>query len=230
MQKLKTILVTLNPDTFTAKDIPRLRAYLSNRFPQYDNIHNHAKNGGFKYIYPELQFKFIGRQAVIFGFNSGFKILTEVFNKISFLELNHRRIEIPEKSIQVTEEKVGMSNDFIRYRFATPWMALNQNNFDEYKRLDPIEKEQKLNRILWGNLRTLAHAFNYWIEDQEKLKVSGHFEMKEGQFKGNTMLTFSGEFITNFHIPHYSGIGKQVARGYGAVKKIENKFKKMIKG
>ena len=162
----------------------------------------------------------------IFGFNGGYKILAEVFNKINYLKINHRHIEIPEKSIQVMEEKIGMSDDFIRYRFITPWMALNQNNYGEYKQLDPIEKEKKLNRILWGNLRTLAHGFNYWIEDQEKLKVSGHFEMKEGRFKGNTMLTFTGEFITNFYIPHYSGIGKQVARGYGTVEKIENKIKK----
>jgi hypothetical protein len=34
------------------------------------------------------------------------------------------------------------------------------------------------------------------------------------------MICFTGEFMVNFHIPDYLGIGKQVARGFGTVERI----------
>ena len=42
------------------------------------------------------------------------------------------------------------------------------------------------------------------------------------------MLTFRGEFSTNFQIPDYLGLGKQVARGYGMVKKKDELEKKKL--
>ena len=100
------------------------------------------------------------------------------------------------------------------------YFELNQKNYQEFQQLGDDERRAKLNRILWGNLRALAHGFDYWIPDPEVVKINGHYRMKTGKFKGNTMLTFTGKFSTNFFIPDYFGLGKQVARGYGTVKKI----------
>ena len=221
MKTVQILKVGFQPEAFRASDIPRLRGFISRIFPEYSEIHNHTENGGFRLVYPELQFKFVNKEPLIVAHGSGFRILLEIFNKIGYLEINHRRIEIVEKSIQAREEMLGLDDKFSRYRFVTPWMALNQSNFEEYKKLDPIEKEQKLNRILWGNLRALAHAFDYWIEDQDAMKVSGHFKMKAVQFKGRSFSAFTGEFTTNFQIPELLGLGKQVARGFGTVEKLK---------
>lgn len=223
MKTVQILKLTFQPEAFRASDIPRLRGFISQVFPEYIEIHNHTENGGFRFVYPELQFKFIDKRPVIIAHSAGYKILLEIFKKTGYLEISHRRLEISEKSIQAREDALGFGKKFLRYRFITPWMALNQENFEEYKKLDPIEKEQKLNRILWGNLRTLAHAFNYWIEDQETMKVSGHFKMKPVQFKGHSFAAFTGEFTTNFLIPELLGLGKQVARGFGTVRKIKEK-------
>ena len=223
MKTIKIIRLTLHPGDFSPADIPRLRAFLAKHFPQYKEIHNHLANGGYRYVYPELQFKILNKQPAIVGFATGFKILTEIFNRIGYIEINRRTIVLHEKSIMVTEERIGEQEEFLRYRFETPWMALNQRNYDKFLTANLYEREQKLNRILWGNIRALAHAFNYWIEDQEALKVNGHFKMYESKFKENIMLTFKGEFVTNFCIPNYLGLGKQVARGYGTVEKIKEK-------
>ena len=204
-------------DAFRPNDIPRIRAFLARQFPQYEDIHNHTPDGGSRYIYPRLQFKMIGRQPVILGFATGEEILLDVFTKVGFIELNGRRIEVPEKSIVQTTEKLGPDEAFHKYKFHSPWMALNQANFAAYKEKDPIEKEQFLNRILWGNLRFLAHGVDLWIEDQEAVKVSGHFKFRPIQFKGNSFAGFTGTFTTNFCIPEFMGVGKQVARGFGAV-------------
>jgi hypothetical protein len=174
-------------------------------------------------VYPDIQFKFIENKPVIVGYGRGLQILAEVFQKIGYFELNHRRVDLPEKSIQIVETMIGESEKVYNYSFLSPWMALNQNNYFVYRHLNLVEREVKLKRILWGNLRALAHAFNYWIPDPDKVKVKGRFRVKTGNFKGNTMLTFTGEFSTNFHIPDYLGLGKQVARGYGTVVKSKEK-------
>jgi hypothetical protein len=217
MKNIQLIKIVLNPTQFFPADIPRLRAFLAHEFQKYEELHNHTADGGFRYVYPEIQFKLIEKKPTIIGFRRGAEALVQIFHDVQFIELNHKRIEVPEKSIQLLTVQVGLNGNFHRYRFATPWMALNQENYVEYKKLNPFEKEQKLNRILWGNLRTMAHAFDDWIEDQDAMKVSGHFTAHMIKFKGNTMLAFKGDFITNYIIPQDLGIGKQVARGFGVV-------------
>jgi hypothetical protein len=219
LPKVKLIKVTFSPQSFKPSDIPRLRAFLARQFPQYSELHNHLVNGGFRMVYPDIQFKFIEDRPMIVGYGKGLQILAEVFQKVNYFELNHRRVDVPEKSIQIVETMIEESEKVYNYSFLTPWMALNQNNYFVYQYLNMVEREIKLNRILWGNLRALAHAFGYWIPDPDKVKVTGRFRRKTGHFKGKTMLTFSGEFSTNFQIPDYFGLGKQVARGYGTVKK-----------
>jgi hypothetical protein len=223
LPKVKIIKVTFSPQSFTPPDIPRLRAFLAKQFPEYSELHNHLVNGGFRMVYPDIQFKFIENRPMIVGYGKGLQILTEVFQKVNYFDLNHRRVDIPEKSIQIVETQIGESGEMYRYSFLTPWMALNQDNYFVYQHLDFIEREVKLNRILWGNLRALAHAFGYWIPDPNKVDVRGDFNIRTGKFKGKTMLTFSGEFSVNFHIPDYLGLGKQTARGYGTVVKSEDK-------
>jgi hypothetical protein len=219
LKKVKLIKVNFLPEKFTPSDIPRLRQFLARRFPQYNEIHNHDSNGKFRFVYPELQFKFIDKEPMIIGYGKGFEILSEVFMKIGYFELNHRKIEVPEKSIQVYESQIGASEQFYQYKFITPWMALNQRNYEAFRQANIGKWESKLNRILWGNLRALAHGFDYWLPDPEKIEVKGDFHQHTSQFKGNTMFTFTGAFRTNFHIPDYLGLGKQVARGYGTVVK-----------
>jgi hypothetical protein len=40
-------------------------------------------------------------------------------------------------------------------------------------------------------------------------------------FKNIPMVCFTGEFTMNFLLPDYLGIGKQVARGFGTVRRIK---------
>ena len=96
---------------------------------------------------------------MIVGYGKGLQILAEVFQKVNYFELNHRRVDVPEKSIQIVETMIEESEKVYNYSFLTPWMALNQNNYFVYQYLNMVEREIKLNRILWGNLRALAHAF-----------------------------------------------------------------------
>jgi hypothetical protein len=222
LPKVKIAKVTLLPQHFKASDIPKLRGYLARMMPQYQEIHNHTSDGKFRFVYPEMQFKYIDKIPVIIGYGRGIEILVKVFTEIGYLELNHCRIELPEKSIEIYEAELGECDKKQSYTFLTPWMALNQKNYEIIKHLTQSERDNKINRILWGNIRALAHGFDYWIPEPDKIHVKGNFNMNKTTFKGNTMVTFTGDFKTNFQIPKFLGLGKQVARGYGAVVKDGN--------
>ena len=98
---VRIIKVEFTPLSFRPSDIPRLRAFLARQFPQHSELHNHLKDGGFRFVYPDIQFKFVDHRPMIVGYSRGLDILKEVFQKVSYFELNHRKIEVPEKSNQI---------------------------------------------------------------------------------------------------------------------------------
>jgi hypothetical protein len=117
------------------------------------------------------------------------------------------------------EDDFGLTEDYFTYFFSSPWMALNQENYKDYNKMNTFQRNQKLKTILKNNLKTLSKAFNYWIPDVEKLNVDGWFKPLEVNFHNQPMQCFTGDFTTNFHIPEFLGLGKQSARGFGVVRK-----------
>ncbi|MBD3349857.1 MAG: hypothetical protein GF364_00045 [Candidatus Lokiarchaeota archaeon] len=137
--------------------------------------------------------------------------------EIEDIKINESIKLINEKSIKLTADKFGETKEYIDYEFILPWMALNQKNYDEYIQLNKFDQQFFLRHILRENLKTISKGFNYEIKNIEGIKVDGHFQKREIKFKDITMLCFFGKFMTNFSLPDYLGIGKQVARGFGTV-------------
>jgi hypothetical protein len=130
------------------------------------------------------------------------------------------KAKIWEKSIQIREDDFGQTDSFFDYQFTSPWMALKEENYETFKTLDRIEKQQFLRHLLRENLKTVSKGFHYSIPDIESVKVEGYFKPRPMNFKNIRMVCFTGEFTTNFLLPDYLGIGKQVARGFGTVKRV----------
>ncbi|MCD6233944.1 MAG: hypothetical protein J7K63_02745 [Candidatus Marinimicrobia bacterium] len=219
MNYTKILLVRLQypKGFFVPEDIPRIRAYLSHVFPAYTPIHNHTPTGNYRYVYPEIQYKFLDGALNIVGHSIGAAILKEIFQQVDKVKIGHKLRNLPEKEIQIYQSRVGMAPEVYAYRFVTPWMALNQKNYYKILKRHVEDWHPFLERILWGNLRALAHGFNLWLENPEKIRVHGMFIKGQSVFKEKHVITFTGTFKTNFYIPPGLGIGKQVARGFGAV-------------
>jgi len=201
-------------------DIPKLRGFFANRYPKYDLIHNHLSDGRFKYGYPSIQFKVLNRIPTLIGLSEGFDILKEVFQDVDELVIAGEKAKIWEKSIQIREDNFGQTDSFFDYQFTSPWMALKEENYETFKTLDRIEKQQFLRHLLRENLKTVSKGFCYNIPNIESVKVEGYFKPRPMNFKNIRMVCFTGEFTTNFLLPDYLGIGKQVARGFGTVKRV----------
>lgn len=219
MKMVQIIEVRFTGNRMYHFDIPRFRQYLARTFPRYDLIHNHLQDGKFRYGYPLIQFKILKTTPIVIGIGEGLPILKEVFSEVDEIKISHRKQHVWEKSIIFREEPFGMSQEFYKYTFHSPWMALKEENFETYKTLDTYEQQLFLKHLLRENLKTISKGFNYQIPEIEKILVDGYFKPKITRFKNVKMLTFLGDFTVNFAIPELLGIGKQVARGFGTLRR-----------
>lgn len=220
--KIKVLKIAFLSTHLRKADIPKFRGFLADKYPNYNLIHNHLEEGKLRYSYPQIQFKTINRHPAIIGIKDGISILKQVFMELNNIKIGDKEETVFEKSISLKEEEFGIAQDYIDYQFLSPWMALNQENYEKYKQMNRFEQIQFLKHILRENLKTISKGVDYTIPDVEKVKVEGNFVKKVVNFKSLKMLCFTGFFLTNFYLPDYLGIGKQVARGFGMVKRIDD--------
>ena len=55
-----------------------------------------------------------------------------------------------------------------------------------------------------------------------RINIKTHLNPQTIQYKSVYMQAFTGEFITNFKLPDYIGLGKGVSHGYGTIININN--------
>ena len=98
-------------------------------------------------------------------------------------------------------------------------MGLNQKNHPVYTDSNSIEKEKLLEKILIGNCLSFFKSIDLFVETS--LQARGSFTEKSTRFKNNTMIAFDGIFEINAELPDWIGLGKQVSRGFGTIRKVE---------
>lgn len=80
--------------------------------------------------------------------------------------------EIVEKGISVRDQEFGLSDKIHAYEFATPWLALNQENYMKYYALPGREERQEfLRKTLIGNLLSMSKSLDYRVIDKIKCGV-----------------------------------------------------------
>src|SRR6185437_2080083 len=152
----------------------------------------------------------------LIGLNEGAMLLANLFMKIRSLNLDGRTYPILEKNIQSSILSIGLSDDLYSYRFETLWMALNQKNFAAFVQEDEDQQLKHLKAVLTGNIISFFKAMDYRAEGQVMVKLN-ITTRKETLFKNNAMMAFEAEFTTNSLLPDKIGLGKQTARGFGAI-------------
>ncbi|WP_034438951.1 CRISPR-associated endonuclease Cas6 [Clostridium ihumii] len=213
---VNVIKVTFEDLKTSARFSEKLRGFLGNKYKGNTLLHNHC---GKQYIYryPLVQYKVIRKTPMIIGINEA---IEDVFNigknDDEFLIDGKENITYRKKIIK-EEVEFGCYDDYINYKFLTPWIALNQKKVLEYEKSNLLEKEEILKKVLIGNLISMSKGLNYTVDKQIKCWIN--LSEKEVMLKGIKHIAFVGEFKTNFIIPDYLGIGKSVSRGFGTVEK-----------
>ena len=212
---LKILRLTLHSDAPMRGDAAKLRGFFATSFNDYALLHQHVTDR-LIYKYPLIQYKMLQGSPLILGINEGADVLKEIYDKFDEIKLGESRYSIMERGISVRSEEFGCTEEIQSYRFATPWLALSQENYHKFQNASREERRELLRRVLVGNILSASKGLGYVAREHIRLEVGG---MKDDicQLKGTKVTGIRGEFTASFAIPDFMGLGKSVSRGFGAV-------------
>jgi hypothetical protein len=232
MTSVSYVMMAFTDISLNAFDIPKLRGYFAHRYPHEQLFHGHLTQEKVSYQTPKIQYRILHGHPALIGMGQGIEVIKKVVLDNHNIIIGDRSMHVREIQIEVYNENFGQSSDFYDYRFASPWMALNQENYKDYHKMNTMNQRRRLKQILKGNLLTLSKAFGYTIPDFDTIEVDGWFKPVSRNFHNIPMHCFTGEFTLNFCIPDYLALGKQAARGFGVVQrqgKQKDQISKIIK-
>ncbi|MDR1820388.1 MAG: hypothetical protein LBR15_09125 [Methanobrevibacter sp.] len=217
--KINTIQMILKTDKKVTEGTNKLRGYIGNKFKDYPLLHNHYNKDNLIYSYPLVQYKNIDGEISILGIEDGVKTLKEVSSKINELKLSNKYYKVTEKILYEKEINIAPTKEYHNYRFLTPWLALNSENYIKYKSInDWKDKKLFLNNILVANILSMAKGLGIIVNREiypRTLLDSVHVKYKSIMMQG-----FSGEFQIRFKIPDFFSLGKGSSQGFGTIKEI----------
>jgi len=199
-----------------AKD---LRGAVANLYPEERLLHQHREDGKVDYYYPLVQYKIINGECLIAGFKEGAELLTNLDLVTKTLSLGEQSYIILTKELEFYNISIEITDILQQYRFITPWLALNEKNYEKYQRLGSWgKKSELLEKILIGNIISMSKSLGYTVPEPIKANI-GKLKEVRTSLKRTPMLGFLSTFSVNFEIPDYWGIGKSVSRGFGTVRR-----------
>lgn len=197
-----------------------IRGFFGNMYGTRQEFHGH-RGDTLIYKHPMIQYKVFGGSALIVGLKEGAYLLKAV-PRLEYLEIHHQKYSILKQNISVDTIPFGLTENMISYSFVTPWIGLNEENYDRYLTLKKRCEDITLfiERILVGNILSMSKSVGYEVKDRILIKANiegcGTVDVKDGI----ELMIFQGIFETNFLIPELWGIGKFSSRGYGTIRCI----------
>ncbi|RMF00986.1 MAG: DNA repair protein [Bacteroidetes bacterium] len=215
----KILSLTFPDLRLQARDAPKLRGYFADHFGK-DSIlfHNHTDDGGFVYGYSLIQYKVLQGVPTVVGINEGADRLLEVFMDIQEIELDGQRVPVNVKELQFLDAQMAITEELREYRFATPYFPFTQDNYQQFRSLNPAEQAQRLRTLLTNHLILALRDTGLSIdEDSPRLMTLPRLRPRLVNFKNQRMQMYTGSFTANVIFPPTLGVGKSISRGFGTV-------------
>jgi hypothetical protein len=221
IMEFRVMIITFNDNKLNSDAAPKIRGNFANLFPQYPELHHHIEESKLLYKYPLIQYKIVENIPMILGIDKGFDILKGIYNKVNALKIGSKDTQdILEKCIKISTDSFKLTEKRNTYSFLTPWLALNEKNYEQYQKLGTwVKRKELLEKILVGNSISMSKSLGYTVPEPITANIINLKEVP-ASLKGKPMLGFLGTFSVNFEIPDYWGIGKSVSRGFGTIKRV----------
>ena len=175
-------------------------------------------NGQYRkeFLYPRVQVKILNEQIYLVGINEGVNYLLSLKEKFNTLDFGNITFRINDINIDENSDILSPSNQPIKYRFISPWVALNPGTKKRYKNLNNSERIKYLSKLLTHNILFLGKEMGITIDTKVYtwLTLSSLFPKPVGEKNWGS---FSGGFKTNFILPNYIGLGNGITRGFGTI-------------
>ena len=159
-----------------------------------------------KYLYPRVQVKIINEQIYILGINEGVQSVISLLKNLKSFSFGDLLVNVDDAEVEENKDSVLLTDNLLRYKFITPWVALNAGGGSKYKRLEDNEKPLFLNKLLGQNLLFLSKELGLNISTKIFTKVEVE-SLEPEKVDENGWQSFKGEFKTNFILPSFIGFG-----------------------
>ena len=221
------ILTVRFANEIRSDEVPLLRGAVINATEGASALfHNHAEDDRLRYAYPLIQYKRIGGKAAIVCLGEGTEAIGQFFASCRFdVRLGDRPLTLEVESVKANRFTLQAWDDLFAYRISR-WMPLNAENYRAYCQAEGLsDKVDMLERMLRGNILSMAKGLGIHFERQVVATVTKLGEPKAIYYKGVKMMGFDASFKTNVSLPNHIGLGKGVSIGNGMVVRWERKIK-----
>lgn len=220
------ILSITFPFSLHPGQIPAFRAAIAEAvgfdqelFHQHNN--SNPAQGALKRDYPKIQYSVRRGKAAITGLGEGAEAIREhlLLEQPEWIEIGGQAyatagLQVQESSLEL---RINKAPDI--YGLAS-WMALNSENYQEWKlqQADETERLRILSRALTGQLRAMGETLG--LADYKKLdgKVLKVDRQKKVYWHQTELIVFDAVVQLNVDLPSGIGLGRAAAFGYGEVK------------
>ena len=169
-----------------------------------------------KYLYPRVQVKILNEQIYIVGINEGVDPVLSLVDNLDFFNFGDITVKIEKIDIEQNKDPVSLVDKLLRYKFVTPWVALNAGLSKKFKGIEESNKNLFLNKLLGQNLIFLSKELGLNTDSKIYTKVEVD-SMDPHNHEENGWRSFNGEFRTNFMLPNFIGFGNGITRGFGSI-------------
>ena len=173
------------------------------------------------YLYPRVQVKILREQLSIFAINEGVGPSESLAESMEELRIEDKVFKVTDRQMTKTENDLfSISSDtFFRYKFITPWVALNEIQLSQYEPLFSNERRALLNSLLEKNLEFVASDLRQPTDEKVQVRfVSSSLTPKTIEY--SKFGSFKGFFTSNIVLPDYLGLGNNIAKGLGTLVKL----------
>ena len=173
------------------------------------------------YLYPRVQVKILNEQIYIIGIKEGVEPVLSLIDNVTSFNFGDITINIEKFDIEENKDQLNTTKNLLKYKFITPWVALNKSIGGKYRFLTDQEKPLFLNKLLGQNILFIAKEFGLDIKTKIFTKVNIN-NLSPDKIDENGWGAFTGEFRTNFILPSYIGLGNGITRGFGTLFSLNN--------
>ncbi|RNE93019.1 CRISPR-associated endonuclease Cas6 [Marichromatium sp. AB32] len=197
--------------------IRQLRGALGNAFREDALFHQHdPATGRPLFRYPRVQYRWHAGQGLVVGWAEAAQRLLD----LPWLDL---RLRLGDEPVQVTDATVragtgtfGVATRLLRYRFDTPVLLFNQENYRRYRQLDAPAQRRECERLLTASLLVTLRGLGVTFPERLYVTFIAH-RRRTCHYKGERLLGLVGEFATNAVLPDGMACGHAVSHGYGCL-------------
>ena len=169
-----------------------------------------------KYLYPRVQVKILKEQIYIVGINEGVNPVLSLVDNLELFNFGDITVKIEKIDIEQNKDPVSLVDKLLRYKFITPWVALNAGSSKKFRAIKEDNKILFLNKLLGQNLLFLSKELGLDTESKIYTKVKVE-SIDPHNHEENGWRSFNGEFRTNFMLPNFIGFGNGITRGFGSI-------------